>query len=77
VAHLQTGLAEFSYPLDQSRQVHQHLWFLPLVLDIRGEQKLVHPRRWIVHFYQDPPLLGTLPTALEGSLNVLILTVLT
>jgi hypothetical protein len=76
-AHLLIVLVEFSYLLDQSRQVCHRPWFLLLVLGIwgGGGRKLVHPQRCIVHFYHDPPLLGTLPIALEDILKILISTV--
>jgi hypothetical protein len=42
-------------------------------LDSWREQKLVDPRGLVLHVHKNPLLLGTLPVALEGSLDVFIL----
>jgi hypothetical protein len=49
-----------------------HRWPRPLILDSRREQKLVDPRGLVMHVHKNPPLLGTLPVALEGSIDVFI-----
>jgi hypothetical protein len=49
-----------------------HRWLLPLILDRRREQKFVDQRWFDVDVQQDPPLMGTLPAALEGSLDVFV-----
>jgi hypothetical protein len=49
-----------------------HRWLRPLILDRWREQKLIDPRGLVVHVYKNPPLLGTLPAILEGSLDVFI-----
>jgi hypothetical protein len=36
------------------------------------EQKLVDPRGLVMHVHKNPLLLGTLPTTLQGSLDVFI-----
>jgi hypothetical protein len=48
-------------------------WLHPLILDSWREQKLVDPRRLVMHIHKNPPLLGTLLAALKGSLDVFIL----
>jgi hypothetical protein len=55
--------------------VVSHRWLLPLILDSRREQKFADPRWLDVQVHQDPPSLGTLPAALEGSLDVFILAI--
>jgi hypothetical protein len=50
---------------------------LPLVLDIRGEQKFVHPLWLDMHIHEEPYLLRVLPVALEDSLDVLLPMVVT
>jgi hypothetical protein len=49
-----------------------HRWFRPLILDSWREQKLIDPRGLIMHIHKNPLLLGTLPVALEGGLDVFI-----
>jgi hypothetical protein len=49
-----------------------HRWLSLVILDSWREQKLVDPRGLVVHVHKNPPLLGTLPAALEGSLDVFI-----
>jgi hypothetical protein len=49
-----------------------HRWLSLLILDSWRELKLVDPRGFIMHIHKNPPLLGTLPAALEGSLDVFI-----
>jgi hypothetical protein len=43
-----------------------------LILDSCREQKLVNPWGLVVHIHKNPPLLGALPAAPEGSLDVFI-----
>jgi hypothetical protein len=43
VARLESGLVEFSHPLDQCSQMWRHLRFAPLVLDIQGGTKVCSP----------------------------------
>jgi hypothetical protein len=57
VARLESALAEFSRLLDQRRQMWCHFRFTPLVLDLQGEQKFVHPLWLDVHIYQQPSVL--------------------
>jgi hypothetical protein len=52
--------------------VISHRWLRPVVLDSWREQKLVDPRWLVMHVHKNPPLLGTLLAALEGSLDVFI-----
>jgi hypothetical protein len=49
-----------------------HRWLGLLILDRWREHKFVDPRGLVMHVHKDPPLLGTLPAALEGSLDVFI-----
>jgi hypothetical protein len=49
-----------------------HRRLLSLILDGKREHKFVDPRWLDVHVHQDPPLLGTLPTALEDRFDVFI-----
>jgi hypothetical protein len=73
VARLEAGLAQFSNALGQRSQAIGHQWLHPLILDSWREQKLVDPRGLVVHVHRNLALLGTLPAALEGSLDVFIL----
>jgi hypothetical protein len=72
VARLGAGLAQFGNMLGQRNQAIGHRWFRPLILDNWLEQNLVDPRGLIMHIHKNPFLLGTLPAALEGGLDVLI-----
>jgi hypothetical protein len=72
VARLEVGLAQFGNTLGQRSQTIGHRWFRPLILDSWRKQKLVNPRGLIMHIYKNPLLLGTLPAALEGGLDVFI-----
>jgi hypothetical protein len=72
VAHLEASLAQFSNMLGQRSQAIGHRGFRSLILDSWREHKLVDPRWLIMHIYKNPLLLGTLPAALEGGLNVFI-----
>jgi hypothetical protein len=72
VARLEAGLAQFGNTLGQRSQAIDHRWFRPLILDSWREQKLVDPRRLIMHIHKNPLLLGTLPATLEGGLDVFI-----
>jgi hypothetical protein len=49
VARLKTSLVEFSHLLDQSSQARGHLRLAPFVVDVWGEQKLVHPLSLNMH----------------------------
>jgi hypothetical protein len=75
VARLEAGIAQFSNTLGQHSRTIDHRWFRPLILDSWREQKLVDPRGLIMHIHKNPLLLGTLPAALEGGLDVFILAV--
>jgi hypothetical protein len=75
VACLEAGLAQFGNTLGQRSQAIGHRWFRPLILDSWREQKLVDPRGLIMHIHKNPFLLGTLPTALEGGIDIFIHTV--
>jgi hypothetical protein len=72
VARLEAGLTLFDNTLGQRSQVIGHRWFWLLILDSSREQKLVDPRRLIMHIYKNPLLLDTFPAALEGGLDVFI-----
>jgi hypothetical protein len=72
VALLEAGLEQFGNTLGQHSQATGHRWFRPLILDSWREQKLIDPRGLIMHIHKNPLLLGTLPTALEGDLDVFI-----
>jgi hypothetical protein len=72
VARLESSLVEFGHPRDQHSQTSCHLCFAPLVLDLRGEQKFVHPLRLDVHIHQEPYLLRVLLVAFEDNLDVLL-----
>jgi hypothetical protein len=72
VAGLKPGLAEFSYPLDQSGQARCHWRLAPFIFDERREQKLVHPLRLNMHIHQKPLLLRVLLRALEGGIDILL-----
>jgi hypothetical protein len=72
VAHLEADLAQFGNTLGQRSQAIGHWWFRLLILDSWKEQKPVDPRGLIMHIYKNPLLLGTLPVALEGGLDVFI-----
>jgi hypothetical protein len=72
VAHLEADLAQFSNMLAQRSQAIGYRWFRPLILNSWREQKLVDPRGLIMHIHKNPLLLGTLPAALEGGLDVFI-----
>jgi hypothetical protein len=72
MACLKAGLAQFDNALGQRSQAIGHRWFQPLTLDNWREQKLVDPLWLIMHIYKNPLLLGTLPAALEGGLDVFI-----
>jgi hypothetical protein len=52
--------------------VISHRWFHPIILDSWREQKLVDPRGLVIHVHKNPLMLGTLPAALEGRLDVFI-----
>jgi hypothetical protein len=52
--------------------VIDHRWLCPLILDSWREHKLVDPRGLVMYVHKNPPPLGTLPAALEGSLDVFI-----
>jgi hypothetical protein len=52
-----------------------HRRLLLLILDGRREHKFVEPGWLDTHVHQDPPLPGTLPATLEGSLDVFILVI--
>jgi hypothetical protein len=54
-----------------------HRWLSPLILDSWREQKIVDPRGLVVLVHKNPPLLGTLPAAFEGSLDIFIPTLAT
>jgi hypothetical protein len=54
-----------------------HRWLIPLILDDRGEQEHVSPRRWFVHIHHDPPLLGSFLATFEGSQNIFVTAVAT
>jgi hypothetical protein len=75
VARLEAALAQFDNTLGQRSQAIGHRWFQLLILDSWREQKLVDPRGLIMHIHKNPFLLGTLPAALEGGLDVFIPTV--
>jgi hypothetical protein len=75
VARLEAGLALFGNTLGQHSQVISHQWFRPLILDSWREHKLIDPQGLIMHIHKNPLLLGTLPAALEGGLDVFIPTV--
>jgi hypothetical protein len=70
VARLEFGLARLNDTLDQSGSAVGHRWLLLLILDSWREQKFADPWWLDVHVHQDPLLLGTLPAALEGSLDI-------
>jgi hypothetical protein len=69
---LKAGLAQFGNTLGQRSQAIDHRWFRPLILDSWRKQKLVDPLGLIMHIYKNPLMLGTLPVALEGGLDVFI-----
>jgi hypothetical protein len=75
VACLEAGLMQFGNTLGQHSQAIGHQWFWSLILDSCRKQKLVDPRRLIMHIYKNPLLLGTFLVALEGGLDVFILAV--
>jgi hypothetical protein len=77
VARLEPGLMEFGHTLDQSSQAVIHWRLISLILDDRGKQEPVSPRRGFVHIHQDPPFLGSFPATFEGSLNIFVTTVAT
>jgi hypothetical protein len=77
VACLEPGLAEFGHALDQSNQAVIHWLLVPLILDDRGKQEPICPRRGFVHIHQDSPFLGSFPTTFEGSRNIFVTTVAT
>jgi hypothetical protein len=72
VARFKAGLAQFSNTLGQHSQVIGHRWFRPLILNSWREQKLIGPQGLIMHIHKNPLLLGTLPAAIEGGLDVFI-----